>query len=165
MEGHKELEWKSEQDCRTSWGKQGLEGVPWHCPSKKLSNKFLGPFEILAKQGSHAYTLRLPDTIHGVHPIFHVSMLEPAIPNEIPNWTNSPPPPIEVQGDLEYEIAEVLDSKIDHRRVCKLLYYVRWLGYEGTDEEYSWLPATELTHAPNLLSNFHATYPDKPGPG
>src|SRR5271163_744411 len=113
-------------------------------PSKKLSEKFLGPFEILAKAGSHSYTLRLPDTIHGVHPVFHVSMLEPAIPDEIPNRVQSPPPPIEVQGKLEYEISEVLDSKIDCRRSCKLLYHVRRLGYENTDEEFSWLPAIEL---------------------
>ena len=37
-------------------------------PSHKLSEKFLGPFEILAKAGSHSFTLRLPDTIHGVPP-------------------------------------------------------------------------------------------------
>ena len=82
-------------------------------PSKKLSERFLGPFKILAQSGSHSYTLRLPDTIQGVHPIFHVSMLEPATPNNIPNRTVSPPPPIQVQGELEYEIAEVLDSKLD----------------------------------------------------
>ena len=35
-------------------------------------------------------------------------MLEPAMPNKIPNQVNSPPPPIEVQGELEYEITEVL---------------------------------------------------------
>ena len=29
-------------------------------PSQKLSEKFLGPFEILAKTGTHSYTLRLP---------------------------------------------------------------------------------------------------------
>ena len=85
-------------------------------PSHKLSKKFLGPFEILAKAGSHSYTLRLPDTIRGVHPMFHVSMLEPAVPNEILNCVQSPPPPVDVQGELEYEIAEVLDSKIDKRR-------------------------------------------------
>ena len=88
-------------------------------------------------------------------------MLEPAMPNEIPNWTVSPPPLIQVQGELEYEIAEVLDSKFDCRRTCKLLYYVRWLGYEGTDEEYSWLSATELEHAKDLTSDFHSTYPNK----
>ena len=91
-------------------------------------------------------------------------MLEPAVPNEIPNRVQSPPPAVEVQGELEYEIAEVLDSKIDRRRSCKLLYLVRWLGYENTDEEYSWLPATELEHAKDLISDFHLSYPAKPGP-
>ena len=92
------------------------------------------------KAGSHSYTLRLLDTFHGVHPVFHVSMLEPATPNKIPNNVQSPPPPVEVQGDLEYEISEVVDSKIDHHRSCKLLYLVCWLGNENTDEEFSWLP-------------------------
>jgi hypothetical protein len=64
--------------------------------------------------------------------------------------------------ELEYEIAEVSDSKIDRRRSCKLL--VRWLGYENTDDEFPWLPATELEHAKDLISDFHSAYPDKPGP-
>ena len=91
-------------------------------------------------------------------------MLEPATPNEILNCVQSLPPPVDVQGDLEYEISEVLDSKIDRRQSCELLYLVRWLGYENTDEEFSWLPATELDHAKDLISDFHSTYPDKPGP-
>ena len=133
-------------------------------PSHKLSDKYLGPFEILAKAGSHSYTLRLPDTFRGVHPVFHVSMLEPATLNEIPNRVQTPPPPVKVQGDLEYEISEVVDSKIDRRRSCKLLYLVRWLGYENTDEEFSWLPATELENAKELVTDFHSAYPSKPGP-
>ena len=60
-------------------------------------------------------------------------MLEPAVLNEIPNRVQSPLPPVDVQGELEYEISEVLDSKIDRRRSCKLLYLVRWLGYKNTD--------------------------------
>ena len=87
-----------------------------------------------------------------------------ATPNEIPNGVQSPPPPVDVQGDLEYEISEVLDSKIDQHRSCKLLYLVQWLGYENTDEEFSWLPATELDHAKDLISDFHSSYHDKPGP-
>ena len=77
----------------------------------------------------------------------------------------SPPPPVEVDGELEYEISEILDSKLDRRcRKCQLLYKVRWAGYEGTDEETSWLLATELGHARELLADFHAAYPDKLGP-
>ena len=115
--------------------------------------------------GSQSYTLRLSDSMKAVHPIFHVSMLEPFIPSSIPGRVESPPPPVEVDGELEYEISEVLDSKLDNRRrKCKLLYLVRWSGYEGTDEETSWLLATELAHASELTSAFHEKYPDKPGP-
>ena len=45
-----------------------------------------------------------------------------------------------------------------------ILYLVQWSGYEGTDEEISWLLATELDHASELLSDFHQKYPTKPGP-
>ena len=82
--------------------------------------------------------------------------------NEIPNWTISPPSPIQVQGKLEYEITKVLDSKLDRRRTCNLLYYIQWLGYKSTDEEYSWLSATELEHAKDLIFNFYSAYLNKP---
>ena len=54
-------------------------------PSKKLADKFLGPYDVLAQPGTHSVTLRLPDSLRAVHPVFHVSMLEPAFPNLIPN--------------------------------------------------------------------------------
>ncbi|KAF9440855.1 hypothetical protein P691DRAFT_619046, partial [Macrolepiota fuliginosa MF-IS2] len=58
----------------------------------------------------------------------------------------------------------IVDSKINQHRTCKLLYKVIWLGYEDTDEESSWLLATELAHATELVVDFHAAYPAKPGP-
>jgi hypothetical protein len=133
-------------------------------PTKKLAEKYLGPYEIIARPGTHSLTLRLPDAMRTVHPVFHLSMIEPFTPSTIPNRTQDPPAPVEVEGDLEYEIAEILDSKLDRRRRCKLLYLVKWVGYEGTDEETSWLPADELTHAPDLVADFHNAYPDKPAP-
>ena len=100
--------------------------------------------------------LRLPDSMHAVHPVFHVSQLKPAIPNTILDWIQPPPPLVEVDGEPEFEISEILDSKVDRRRrMCKLLYLVHWSGYEGTDEETSWLLATELGNATELLENYH----------
>ena len=52
----------------------------------------------------------------------------------------------------------------NHRRSSSLLYYVKWAGYEGTDKENSWISASELTHANDLLRDFHLQNPDKPGP-
>jgi hypothetical protein len=134
-------------------------------PSRKLSEKFLGPYEIIAKPGTHSFTLRLPDSMRAVHPVFHVSQLEPAHPNSILNHLEDPLPPVIIEGEPEYEISEILDSKIDNRRrACKLLYLVRWAGYEGTDEETSWMLASELGNASEVVSAFHRSYPSKPGP-
>jgi len=70
--------------------------------------------------------------MRAVHPVFHVYMLEPSIPNTIPDRVQTPPPPVMVDGELEYEISEILNSKLDNRRcLCKLLYLVKWSGYEG----------------------------------
>jgi hypothetical protein len=73
-------------------------------PSKKLSEKNLGPFEIIVHVGSYSITVQLPDLMCSVHPVFHVSQLEPATPNTIPNHIQPPPPPVEVNGEPEYEI-------------------------------------------------------------
>ncbi|MBW0487833.1 hypothetical protein O181_027548 [Austropuccinia psidii MF-1] len=66
-------------------------------PTKKLSESFLGPFEVLQKAGSHSYQLKLPLQWNSVHPVFHVSLLEPVKQSIIPNSNPLPPPPILVE--------------------------------------------------------------------
>ena len=134
-------------------------------PSKKLSDKNLRPFTIIVQPGTHSFMLRLPNTMKSVHPIFHVSQLELSHPSTILNRVQPPLPPIEVNGEVEYEVEEILDSKIDRRRHhCQLLYLVHWAGYAGTNEETSWLLAMELDHASKLITGYHLKYPNKPGP-
>ena len=82
-------------------------------PSKKLSEKNLSPYPIIAQVGTLSFTIRLPDSMRAVHPVFHISQLKPAMPNTIPNRSQPPPPPVEVDGEPEYEITEILDSKLD----------------------------------------------------
>ena len=132
---------------------------------KKLADKFLGPYEVIVHPGTHSVMLWLPDNLCTVHPVFHVSMLEPAIPNTILNRVQPPPLPVFVDGKLEFEITEILDSKVNQWHCnCKLLYLVCWTGYAGTDKETSWILATELGNAPELVADYHAAYPAKPGP-
>ena len=50
-------------------------------PSKKLSKKYLGPYEIISQPGTLSFTLRLSESMRSVHPVFHVSMLEPTTSN------------------------------------------------------------------------------------
>src|SRR5882672_10791230 len=92
-------------------------------------------------------------------------MLEPETPNLIPDRVQPPPLPITVDNEPKFKISEILNTKIDNRHcACKLLYLVCWTGDEGTDEETSWILASELSHASELVSDFHKAYPAKPGP-
>jgi len=133
-------------------------------PSKKLSEKYLGPYQIIAQPSPQSFTLCLPDTMRAVHPVFHVSMLELATPNTFQQRSEPLPAPVIIDGEPEYEISKIVDSKIDRQRACKLLYKVIWLGYEDTDNDSEWLLATELEHAKELVNDFHLKYPTKPGP-
>jgi len=93
--------------------------------TKKLSEKYLGPFEVIRKPGTHSYLVKLPNYLCAIHPVFHVSQIEPAPLSNIPNHVNPPPPPIEIDGNLEFEVAYILDSKLDRRRRDPLLYLVQ----------------------------------------
>src|SRR5258708_5045420 len=66
-------------------------------PSRKLAEKNLGLFEIIGTPGTHSITVRLPQQFRGVHPVFHVSQLEPAFPNPFPHREQPPPPPNKIR--------------------------------------------------------------------
>ena len=70
-----------------------------------------------------------------------------------------------MDGELEFEIAELLDSKVDQQQHnCKLLYLICWTRYAGTNEETSWIHAMELGNATKLVMDYHTAYPAKPSP-
>ena len=48
---------------------------------RKLSPRFIGPFEILERVGTVAYQLALPPNMSGVHEVFHVFMLKRYTPD------------------------------------------------------------------------------------
>jgi len=86
----------------------------------------MGPFKVLkvVGEGKLACKLELPAQMR-VHPVFHVSLLEPYHENALPGRVQEPSLPVEVEGELEYEVAEILDSKIEGR---KLKYLVDWVN-------------------------------------
>ncbi|KIN98932.1 hypothetical protein M404DRAFT_30899 [Pisolithus tinctorius Marx 270] len=97
-------------------------------PSKKLSEKNLGLYLVIAQASTHSFTLCLLDSMCTVHPVFHVSQLELAIPNTIPNLTQPPPPPVKVNSELEFKVAKILNSKVDQHHQCWLQYLDQWTG-------------------------------------
>ncbi len=49
-----------------------------------------------------------------IHHVFHVSLLEFYHTSTIPRRIHDPFPPIEIDGEHEYEVEEILDSKISN---------------------------------------------------
>jgi len=83
-----------------------------HRPSRKLSDKRYGPFEILKKIGESAYKLKLPETWPAIHPVFNESYLSPYQSAKYRNQQKPPPPPpVDVEGEPEYNVGEIRDSK------------------------------------------------------
>ncbi|MBW0547218.1 hypothetical protein O181_086933 [Austropuccinia psidii MF-1] len=70
-------------------------------PTKKLSERWLGPFPILKEFSTHAYHLKLPSQWKSIHPVFHISLLEPVKTSKIPNWPQEHPPPIIIGEEEE----------------------------------------------------------------
>ncbi len=133
-------------------------------PSRKLSPKLLGPFKVLRQISSQAYRLDLPKSFK-VHPVFHVTLLEPHHPNTLEGRTEPPPTPVgevtEGVDNRRYEVKEIVKSK---RVRGKLRYYVWWEGYEGDPDEYTWQSPEDVDTAAEKVREFHEKYPDMPGP-
>ncbi|MBW0547605.1 hypothetical protein O181_087320 [Austropuccinia psidii MF-1] len=96
-----------------------------------------------------------------IHPVFHISLLEPVKTSAIPNWHQEPPPPTIIEEKEEWEVSQILDSMLKRR---KLWYLVEWKGFSQDSEISTWESAENLKNCFELVKDFHSLYPDKPGP-
>jgi hypothetical protein len=63
---------------------------------------------------------------------------------------NREPGPLEVEGEEEYEVEEIIDSE---RRPNGWCYRIKWKGYGP--ESNTWEPKTNLEHADDILKKYH----------
>jgi hypothetical protein len=126
-------------------------------PSGKLDYKKIGPFKISKQINPVSYQLQLPPTLR-IHDVFHVSLLEPHTPSTIPGRETPPAPPIDIQGTPEFEVSQILDSRLTKKG--KKHYLVSWKGYGPS--EATWEPEENLVHYARRLQEFRQRHPHKP---
>ncbi|QRW15592.1 Retrotransposable element Tf2 protein [Rhizoctonia solani] len=130
-------------------------------PSIKLSHKKLGPYLVVERIGSHAYKLQLPHTMH-IHPVFHVNLLTKFHPDPHGCDPPQPAPIITEEGEEEYKVEKVLDSKWKGQgKNRKLWYLVKWKGYNKGSN--SWEPVDNVVNAKEAIEDFHKEHPDAVG--
>ena len=125
-------------------------------PSRKLAERYSGPFEITEKIGTHAYRLKLPTYWKNVHSVWNVSKIFPY--HEDPSEPNHPqPPPDIIEGEPEWEVEKVLDARFQHGN---LQYLVKWLGW--SEAENSWEDEDNLENSPEIIEDFYKEHPGAP---
>jgi hypothetical protein len=86
----------------------------------KLDYQRLSPFLISHQINDVAFRLDLSQEMC-LHPVFHVSLLEPWVLATIPGRVIPPPPPVQLVKGPEYEVEAILDSKIIRNKLYYLL--------------------------------------------
>ncbi|PNY05237.1 retrotransposon-related protein [Trifolium pratense] len=89
-------------------------GVGRALKSRKLTSRFIGPFQILRKVGKVAYKIALPPSLANLHDVFHVSQLRKYVsdPTHVIESDN-----IQVRDDLTIETVPL---RIEGREIKKL---------------------------------------------
>ena len=105
--------------------------------NQKLSPRYYGPFEVLARVGKVAYKLQLPQESK-IHPVFHVSLLKKCITQQV---QCQPLPKGLTEGwELKLQPSEVLAVKESPQGIKEVL--IKWDGMP--DFESTWELAEDI---------------------
>ncbi|GJV88000.1 putative reverse transcriptase domain-containing protein [Tanacetum coccineum] len=102
----------------------------------KLNPRYIGPFKILAKVGTVAYRLELPEKLSSVHSTFHVSNLKKCVSDEP---LTIPLAEIQIDEKLNFieEPVEIRDREVKRLKQSRIpIVKVRWNSRRGP--EYTW---------------------------
>jgi len=85
----------------------------------KLTERFVGPYRVKGIVSSNAIELDLPSSVR-IHPIVNVSRIH-RYRDQVRGQKVMPPPPVEIQGEMEYEVERILSKR---KRYGKVEYLV-----------------------------------------
>ncbi|XP_043710646.1 uncharacterized protein LOC122659614 [Telopea speciosissima] len=113
-----------------------IKGVVRFGKRGKLSPRYIGPYEVVARVGAVANQLALPPSLANVHDVFHVSILRQYIPD---SSHLLPQQPAELIADLTYEEVpeEIVDVK-EHNLRNRTISFVKLRWCNHSVAEASW---------------------------
>jgi len=124
-------------------------------PSRKLTERKIGPY-ITHIVSPNAVVLRLPPSFK-IDVLINVFQLSPYKPPTIPGQQITPQSPVEIEGEEEYVVEEILDSWL---RWNKLEFLVQWEGY--MNENNLWEYKDNCRNLHNTITAFNHKYPQVP---
>ena len=116
-------------------------------PTKKLMERYVGPYVIEKVVSTNAVKLRLPSSMR-IHLVVNVSQIV-QYKEQIKGQRKEEGKPVEVEGIKEWEVEKILNKK-RIRGVEK--YLVRWKGF--TAEEDTWERKENLKNVKEALEEF-----------
>ncbi|GJU05755.1 putative reverse transcriptase domain-containing protein [Tanacetum coccineum] len=118
----------------------------------KLNSRYIGPFKIIAKVGTVAYRLELPEKLSRVHSTFHVSKLKKCMADEP---LAIPLDEIQVDDKLNFieEPVEIMDREVKRLKQSRIpIVKVRWNSKRGP--EFTWEREDQMQKKyPHLFTN------------
>ncbi|GJR21463.1 putative reverse transcriptase domain-containing protein [Tanacetum coccineum] len=109
------------------------KGVIRFAKQGKLNPRYIGPFKVLAKVGTVAYRLELPQQLSRVHSTFHVSNLKKCLFDEP---VAIPLDEIHIDDKLHFveEPVEIMDRKVKRLKQIRIpIVKVRWNSRRGPE--------------------------------
>ena len=115
--------------------------------TKKLTEKFIGPYVVRKIVSENAVELELPVSLR-IHLVVNVRRIV-KYREQVEGQKKIPPPPVEVAGEKEYEVEEILNRQ---ERRGKTKYLVKWKGYMA--EENTWERLENLKNVMEKVEEF-----------
>jgi hypothetical protein len=119
---------------------------------KKIAPKREGPFEIDEVLGPVTYWLKLPESWK-IHNVFHATLLQPYIENEVYGNNYPRPLPKLLEGEEVYKVEMILKH---WRRGRGYQYYVKWKGYPIT--EATWENKSAFSNDGDMIQLYKDRY-------